>query len=85
MAANDPAASVVRQCLDTLQVIIDSHWKSWGKRHDVLMECIKVAERGAKNPHHLESSLRAVQMLKFCATELLHDGASTEDVIVGRL
>lgn len=85
VAAKDPAATVVRQCLDTLQVVIDSHWKSWGKRHDVLIECVKVAERCARNPHHLESSLRAVQVLKFCATELLHDGASTEDVLVGEL
>ncbi|GMH39854.1 hypothetical protein BSKO_07758 [Bryopsis sp. KO-2023] len=82
VAATDAASSVVQQCLDTLQLVVNTHWKRWGKGRDVLTECIKSAHNCARNPHHLDSSLRAVRLLKSCATELYSDPSSAEDVLV---
>lgn len=73
VASLDPAPSVTRQCIDTLQSVVDVHWRKWGRGRDALADCVNIALRVARNPHNSDCSLRAIQLIHACAKELVSD------------
>ncbi|CAD7699204.1 unnamed protein product [Ostreobium quekettii] len=79
-AAEDPAPSVLRQVLDTVESVVRRHWGWWGKGYDVIAECITAAAAASRNPYHTDCSLDAIRLLRTCGEELarpvLADGGS---------
>lgn len=84
VASLDPAPSVTRQCVETLQSIIDVHWRKWGRGRDALADCVNVALRVARNPHNSDCSLRAIQLIFVCAEQLVSAPMPIDRGISGR-
>ena len=82
VASLDPAPSVTRQCIDTLQSVVNVHWRKWGRGRDALGDCVTVALRVARNPHNTDCSLRAIQLIHACAKELVAE-LQTSDLTDG--
>ena len=78
VASLDPAPSVTRQCIDTLQSVVNVHWRKWGRGRDALGDCVTVALRVARNPHNTDCSLRAIQLIHACAKELVAELQTSE-------